>query len=112
MALSTRNRRGIGLIAFVAFALAMVFLEQRVLVPFAMSRPAADEVVYWEQHVERNEETAASRLRLGIAYAEVGELAAAENAFTNCAGARIGLRCSRNRALRCRCAKGRRRTSA
>ena len=81
MAVSVRNRRILGLTAFVGLALLMVLVEQRVLIPFASSRSPADEVIYWQKHVERNGEGSASHLRLGLAYSKTGQLNEAEDSF-------------------------------
>jgi predicted Zn-dependent protease len=71
----------LALCGFIGVVVAIGFLEQRVLVPFADSQDPAKEVVYWEEHVERNEATAESRLRLGLARAKAGQLDAAEESF-------------------------------
>lgn len=70
------------LTAFVGLVLLATFAERRILVPYALDRPPVDEVEYWEKHVERNERNAASRLRLGLAYAKVGQLDPADDSFS------------------------------
>jgi tetratricopeptide (TPR) repeat protein len=81
MAISSRNRRILGLTVFLGLALLAVIVEQRVLVPFTLGRAPVDELHYWQKHVERNEETSASHLRLGLAYAKTGRLQNAEDSF-------------------------------
>jgi len=56
-------------------------IEKYLLVPYAADRAPADEVDYWEKHVERNSGTPASRLRLGLAYSKAGQLEEAEKSF-------------------------------
>jgi tetratricopeptide (TPR) repeat protein len=79
---SLHKRRRLGLVAFVAFVLLLTLAERRVMVPFVLDRPAVDDVTYWQAHVDRNGMTAASHLRLGIAYAKNGQLDRAEASFT------------------------------
>jgi tetratricopeptide (TPR) repeat protein len=81
MALNTRNRRILGLAAFLCLAFVVVEVEEHVLVPYAAGRPPSDEVHYWRKHVERNEGTSASQMRLGLAYSKAGQLQHAENSF-------------------------------
>lgn len=82
MAISLRNRRILGLTAFIVLGLLAAFVEQRVLIPFALGKAPADDVTYWEEHVERNSRSSASRLRLGLAYSKAGQLDEAEDSFT------------------------------
>jgi len=81
MAISLRNRRILALFVLVGLGILAGLAEQRLLIPFAESRLPAEEVVYWEKHVERNPETAASHLRLGLAYAKTDQLEEAESSF-------------------------------
>jgi tetratricopeptide (TPR) repeat protein len=57
---------------------AALYLEHGILTPIARDRSPEDEVRYWEEHVARNDHYAASRLRLGLAYEQVGRLADAQ----------------------------------
>ncbi len=70
-----------GLSAFLALAFLVALVEQRVLIPLALDRAPADEVHYWQEHVERNEATSASHLRLGVAYSKTGQFREAERSF-------------------------------
>ena len=81
MAVSLRNRRILALSIFVGLCVLAGFAETRVLIPFAESRSPADEVMYWARHVERNPQTAASHLRVGLAYTKAGQLQEASDAF-------------------------------
>lgn len=77
-----RQRRYLGLLASVGFVLSLILAEQWLMIPFALERSPEDEVRYWQAHVARNEATAASQLRLGIAYAKNHQLGPAESSFS------------------------------
>lgn len=81
MAQLLQDRRVATLLAFPGLILLAFLLEQWILTPRAAARLPSDEVSYWERHVERNPEYAASRIRLGIAYQKVERLTEAQHAF-------------------------------
>ncbi len=81
MARLLQDRRVTTLLAFPGLILLAFFVEQWILTPRVAARPPSDEVSYWEQHVERNSEYAASRIRLGLAYQGVRRLSEAQHAF-------------------------------
>ena len=75
------DRRVATLLAFPGLILLASFIEQWVLAPRVAARLPSDEVTYWEQHVERNSEYPASRVRLGLAYQGVRRLDEAQRAY-------------------------------
>ncbi len=78
---TSSTRRWLALAAFVTFVLSIAFLEQRVLPGVVDARSSLDELAYWQHHVERNGETAASHLRLGIAFERADRLDEAEDSY-------------------------------
>ena len=75
------DRRVATLLAFPGLILLAFVIEQWILTPRVAARLPSDEVTYWEQHVERNSEYAASRIRLGLAYQMVQRLTEAQRAY-------------------------------
>jgi tetratricopeptide (TPR) repeat protein len=73
--------RAATLLAFPGLILLAFFIELWILSPRVAARSPADEVAYWERHVERNSEYAASRVRLGLAYQGVQRLDDAQRAY-------------------------------
>ena len=65
-------------LVLVGVTFAALYLEHGILAPFAVDRSPEDEVRYWEEHVARNDRYAGSRLRLGLAYQNVGRLLEAQ----------------------------------
>lgn len=74
------DRRVATLIAFPGLILLGFLAERWVLSPSVEARLPDEEVAYWEQHVERNR-SAASRVRLGLAYERVDRLEDAQRAY-------------------------------
>ncbi len=81
MARLLQDRRVVTLLAFPGLILLAFVIEQWIITPRVAARLPSDEVSYWEQHVERNSEYAASRIRLGIAYQKVKRLTEARHAY-------------------------------
>ena len=75
------DRRTATLLAFPGLILLAFFIEQWILAPRVATRVPGEEVTYWEQHVERNSEYAASRIRLGLAYQGVRRLSEAQREY-------------------------------
>ena len=63
MSAPSRGRRIATLLTFFGLVVFALFVEREVLVPAVAKRLPADEVAYWEGHVERNSEYAESRIR-------------------------------------------------
>ncbi len=75
------DRRIWTLLAFPGLMLLLFWLERGVLARQVAERTPAEEVAYWEAHVERNPDYVASQVRLGVAYQQVGRSDAAEAAY-------------------------------
>jgi len=78
---STLDLRFVALLGVVGLALAAFLAERTVLDAQIAGRPAKDDVVYWEQHVERNPAYPASRVRLAQAYQAAGRFDEAQREY-------------------------------
>lgn len=75
------DRRIWTLLAFPGSMLLAFWLETGVLARQVAERGPQEDVAYWEAHVERNPDYVASRVRLGVAYQQVGRSDDAEAAY-------------------------------